>query len=76
MKLNYRIMIIERITKMRKQLYLILSLIFLFTLITFAQEQTKSDAPSKFKISFSERFRIETWDNAITLSSAANVLVE
>lgn len=65
-------MIIARITKMRKQLYLILSLIFLFTLITFAQEQTKSDTPYKFKISFSERFRIETWDNAITLSSAAN----
>lgn len=57
---------------MKNQLYLIPSLIFLFTLITFAQEQTKSDTLPQFKISFMERFRIETWDNAVTLSSAAN----
>ena len=57
---------------MRKQLYLIFSLIFFISTIAFTQEQIKSDTPSKIKISFSERFRIATWDNAITLSSAAN----
>ena len=65
-------MINARILKIRQYLYLIFSLMSLFTPTAFAQEQTESDAPSKFKISFSERFRIETWDNAITLSNAAN----
>lgn len=56
---------------MKKQLYIIFSLMFLFTLVVPAQ-QTQNDTQSKFKFSFSERFRIETWDNSITLSSAAN----
>jgi hypothetical protein len=71
-------------TKMKKNIYMLLSLLFLFTLITYAQEKSNSeesspakeqinnDTPSQFKLSFSERFRIETWDNAVTLSKAAN----
>ena len=59
-------------TKMKNQIILILSVLTLFTHIMFAQEESKSDTISQFKISFSERFRIETWDNAITLSKAAN----
>ena len=57
---------------MKNQLFLLFNFLFLFTLVSFAQEGTMIDAPSQFKISFSERFRIETWDNAITLSKAAN----
>ena len=69
---------------MKKYFYLLFSLLFLFTLNTYAQEKSRSEesapakeqfkpeTPSQFKLSFSERFRIETWDNAITLSKAAN----
>ena len=57
---------------MKDQITLLFSFLFLFTMITIAQEVPKIDTPSEFKISFSERFRIETWDNAITLSKAAN----
>src|ERR1035437_2841479 len=63
---------IARTTKMKIQIYLIFSFLFFLTQIIFAQEESKSDSISQFKISFSERFRIETWDNAITLSKAAN----
>src|ERR1035437_6065175 len=63
---------ISRKTKMKDQITLLFSFLFLFTMITIAQEIPKIDTPSEFKISFSERFRIETWDNAITLSKAAN----
>jgi hypothetical protein len=71
-KLNIPVMKIVRTTKMKIQIYLIFSFLFFFTQILFAQEESKSDTISQFKISFSERFRIETWDNAITLSKAAN----
>ncbi|MCK9281649.1 MAG: hypothetical protein M0P71_13570 [Melioribacteraceae bacterium] len=53
---------------MKRQFYLIFSLILFIAIITFAQEQTNSNLPSKIKISFSERYRLVMWDNAIDLN--------
>jgi hypothetical protein len=52
--------------------YLIFILLITTVLTTILNGQTVSSENSKFKISFSERFRIETWDNTISLSSQAN----
>jgi hypothetical protein len=37
-----------------------------------AKEESQNETRPLFKLSFSERLRIETWDNSVTLSSAAN----
>ena len=37
----------------------------------FAQNVNTNNSTQEFKFSFQERVRIETWDNAVTLSSAA-----
>jgi hypothetical protein len=71
-KINYDIIITSRMFKMRKLFYSLTIFMFLLAVMSYAQDQKSSDGASKFKISFSERFRIETWDNALTLSSAAN----
>jgi len=51
-------------------------LLFVLTFINFTPvfSQTQSGTPvsPKYKISFSERFRIEAWDNSTSLSNTAN----
>ena len=57
---------------MKKNLTIFLSIYLLITSINIGQDNLSASSVPNYKITFSERFRIETWDNAVTLSNNAN----
>lgn len=58
---------------MKKHIVLLVVLILFSNISLFAQDNSEKNEQSNFKLTFSERFRVVTWDNAITLSEASNV---
>jgi hypothetical protein len=58
-------------TKSKIILYMLIMVLSGITCL-LAQTPEANTNPGKWKLSFSERVRIETWDNSVTLSRAAN----
>jgi hypothetical protein len=56
---------------MSNRLLLAIALLFCFGTAALGQE-TKGNVSPNLKLTVTERFRIETWDNAVTLNDSAN----
>ncbi len=58
---------------MKKTIITLSILMFMLSSITLVGADSKKEEKSKFKLSFTERIRLTTWDNAITLSKQAGL---
>lgn len=56
---------------MKKYINIIIGLLLVSSMTVYSQVNDGNKESSNFKIGFAERFRMVTWDNAITLSEAA-----